>query len=170
MTIQAKLIAALAILIALIGSHWYAYRAGDRNGSNAVKVSTQAQAIHDQASVIAKLTAVAKENEAQAKAQAAAAQQENANYEKELAQVRAALSAARSSRVRIDPAQFCAGRTAGPAEATPAGSDGQADAGAAFLYQPFADNLRQLAADADEVTADLRTLKAQAADCFAGKP
>lgn len=168
MTIQAKLIAALVLILALIGSHWYAYRAGDRNGSNAVKVIAQAQTITGQNAIIAKLRTAATANEAQAKAQAAAAQQENANHEKELAQVRAALSLAQSRRVRIDPAQFGAGRSAAPAEAAPARSDGQADAGTAFLPEPLTGNLRQLAADADEVTADLRTLKARvdAAGCF----
>jgi hypothetical protein len=71
--------------------------------------------------------------------------------------------------VRIDPAKFCGGHAASGTQAATTGSDGQADAGTAFLPEPFVRDLRQLATDADEVTADLRTLKARVkqAGCFA---
>lgn len=170
MSIQAKLIGIIVLLLALVGSHWYAYNAGNRNGTNAEKVKTQAEDIARQNTTIKTLQDVARANEAKAKADAAAAQLENQNHEKELAAIRARAAADAARRVRIDPTKFCAGHTASTAQAASTGSDGQADPGATFLPEPFAGNLRQLAADADEVTADLRTLKARVekAGCFAG--
>jgi DNA-binding protein H-NS len=159
MSLQAKLIIALIALVALIGSHWYVYDAGDRNGTNAVLVKTL------QASTNALNQRLA-DNAKQAQQQAAAAQQETIQHENELAQVRAALRAAQSRRVPIDRAAFC--RPAGAAETGATRSNGQGNTGPAFLPDAFANDLRQLAADADEVTADLRTLKGRVeqAKCF----
>lgn len=170
MSIQAKLISALILLLALIGSHWYAYNAGNRNGTNAEKVKTQAADISRQNTTIQALQDAAKANADKAKADALAAKQEAQNHEKELAAIRARAAADAARRVRIDPDKFCPGRAAATIKAATAGGDGQADTGAAFLPEPFAGDLRQLAARADEVTADLRTLKARVeqAGCFSG--
>lgn len=164
----AKLAAALALLLALIGSHWYAYNAGNRNGTNAEKVKTQTADIARQNTTIKTLTEAATANEAKAKADAEAARLENLNHEKELVAIRARAAADAARRVRIDPAKFCPGHAAATDKATAPGSDGQADAGAAFLPDVFTGNLRRLEARADEVAADLRTLKARVekAGCF----
>lgn len=168
MSIQAKLAAALVLVLALIGTHWYAYHAGDRNGTNAERVQNQAAEIGRKDTTIKMLQDAAEDNRKLAEQQATDAKQENQNREKELAAVRAERDAAMRRRVPIDPAKFCPGHAAAGTEATPAGSDGQADAGAAFLPESLVRDLRELAADADEVTADLRTLKARVekAGCF----
>jgi len=169
MSIQTKLIGVIILLLVLAGIGVAGFHYGDTYGTNAERVKTQAADISRQNTTIKTLQAAAAANEAKAMADAAAAQQENLNHEKEIADIRARAAADAARRVRIDPAKFCPGHPASAAEAAPAGSDGQADARAAFLPEPFTGDLRQLAADADEVTADLRTLKArvEAARCFA---
>jgi len=92
MTLTAKLYAALGLILILIGTHWYAYNAGDRNGTNAIKVATL------EASNKALITRIA-ENEAETK------KQDKINFiiqkasNDELSQVRADL--ANAKRVRV---------------------------------------------------------------------
>jgi len=164
----AKLVGVAALALILVGTHWYAYHAGNRNGTNAEKVANQTAEISRKDTAIATLQSTIKGNEAKAKQDAADAKEEGKNHEKELAAVRAERDAALRRRVPIDSAKFCPSHAAGAAEAPASGNDGQDDTGAAFLPEPFASDLRQLAADADEVTADLRTLKAriEKAGCF----
>jgi hypothetical protein len=171
MTIEAKLIAVIILLLALAGVGAAGFHYGDVYGTNAEKVKTQAADISRKDTTIKTLQGAAEANRKLAAKQAADAKQETENHEKELAAIRARAAADAARRVRIDPAKFCPGHATGEAEATPAGGDGQADAGTAFLPEPFVRDLRQLAADADEVTADLRTLKARVekAGCFAGQ-
>lgn len=159
-SMQAKLTAALCAVLLLIGSHWYAYKSGDRNGANAVLVGAL------QASN-AVLTKRADENAASAKQFAIDAQKATKDHAQEIATIRAAARRDAGKRVPIR-ASFC--RPAGESQAAAPGSAGQDDAATAFLPDAFAGDLRQLAADADEVTADLRTLKERAAACFAGSP
>lgn len=89
------------------------------------------------------------------------------NHQTELAAVKARRVADAGKRVPISP-YFCA---ADPArEASSTGSTYQEVATTKFLPDAFAGDLRQLAADADEVVADLRYLVEQTknAGCFPG--
>lgn len=170
MTIEAKLIAIIIVLLALAGVGAASFHYGDVYGTNAEKVKTQSAEINRKDATINALQEAAETNRKLAAKQAADAKLETENHEKELAAIRARAAADAARRVPIDPAKFCPGHGATPDKAAPAGSDGQADAGTAFLPEQFTSDLRQAAALADEVTADLRTLKArvEAAGCFAG--
>ena len=158
MNLSAKLTAALAFVLFLIGSHWYAYKSGDRNGTNAILVGTL------QASNQA-LTNRISENAAESLRLNDAAKQASKDHANEIEAVKRTAIANTGKRVPIDP-DFC--RPSGKAEGTAPGSDGQETAGAAFLPIEFTDSLRQAAAYADEVTADMRTLvrRADEAGCF----
>lgn len=153
--------AAVAAAVLLAYSHWKAYSLG----GNSVRVEWQAaEASRKEAERQALLTRL-RENERAYRDQQETARQESQRHANEIQAIRRRLSADLAKRVPIDPAKFCRG-AAGEDETTTPGSDGQADAGAAFLHPALASDLRQLAADADEVAADLRTLKARAEACF----
>jgi len=157
MSMQVKLAAALIAVLLLVSSHWYAYQAGNRNGSNAVLVGTQKAENARQAAVIDKLNDAYRQADARIKKLAEDAEKASRDYESEKQAIRAAAEHAAGQRVRIDRDAFC-GDAASGAESVSAGSDEQVDPGAAFLPESFAGDLRQLAAHADEVTADLRYL------------
>lgn len=167
MTLAGKLTAMLLFVLLLVCSHWYVYNAGNRNGSNAAKVELQAETIGRKDAEISILAQANIENEAKALGFAFAAKQASKDHEKELRDVRATAMRDADKRVRIDRAAFCGEDSVGT-QGGQAGSDGQGNAGAAFLPEPFARNLRQLAAYADEVVADLRYLvrRADEAGCF----
>jgi hypothetical protein len=152
-----------AILIGVGGFHL-----GNTYGTNAEKAKDQGAEIARKDETIVTLTKANKDNQELAKKQADDAKQENKNHEKELADVRARAIADAGKRVPIDRAKFCSGHSAGPAETSAPGSDGQATEAAAFLPEPLTGNLRQLAAEADEVNADLRSMiqRADKAGCF----
>lgn len=158
MTLTAKLTAALALTMLLISSHWYAYQSGNRNGTNSVLVGTL------QASNKA-LTDRIESNKSESIKMAEDARKASKDHAAEIKTVRDTAIAHAGKRVPIDPG-IC--RPAGKAESAEAGSDGQAIAGTAFLPEFFADELRQAAALADEITADMRTLvrRADEAKCF----
>jgi len=167
MSMRAKLTAVLIAVLTLIGSHWYAYRAGDRNGTNATLVQTQAEENARQANVIAALDAANAQAQARVQQLARDAEKASRDYETEKRAIRAAAERAAGQRVRINAAAFCH-PAAGAAESAAPGSNEQAGTGAAFLPESFANDLRRLAADADEVTADLRHLvrRVDEAGCF----
>lgn len=155
--------AAIAALILLAGSHWKAYRMG----GDSVRVEWQAaDASRKEAERVALMTRF-RENEIAYRQQQETATKESKRHATEIQAIKRRHAADLSKRVPIDPAKFCRGSAAGT-EATAPGSDGQANAGSAFLHEPFERALRQLASDADEVAADLRTLKERAQSCFAG--
>lgn len=104
------------------------------------------------------------ENAKLIKQQAEDAKKASQDHEQENKVIRRRALADARRRVPIDRATFCG--SPGAAEASPARRDEQADTGTAFLPDAFASDLRQLAADADEVAADLRALKARSAGCF----
>lgn len=160
--------AILAALVAAILSAGAGFHFGDVYGTNAEKVKNHSAEIKRKDTTIDTLTKTEKTNEALIAKYAADAKQETQNHEKELAAVRARAAADAGKRVPVDRAKFCAGHTAGTAQAPAPGSDGQAAEAAAFLPEPFAGNLRQLAIEADEVNADLRNMirRADNAHCF----
>lgn len=147
---------AIAIWTAVVGG--VAHYKGNTSGKNSVLVGTltaENKALKDRA----------KENQELTEKYAQFAQKASDDHAKELESIRATAKRDAGRRVPIR-ADFC--RPAEATESAAPGSDGQADAGAAFLPEQFAGDLRQLAADADEVTADLRTLKRRVdeAGCF----
>lgn len=157
MPLSGKALAGLVVAGVLVASHWYAYHTGYTNGDNSVMVKQQAD-------TIAKLSERVAANSALADQYRIQNEQENQNHEKELAAIRTAAARTATQRVPIDAARVCV--TAGSPETTTAGSAGSADPGTTVLQQAFADDLRQLAEQADEVTAAYRTLRVRAAACF----
>lgn len=158
MTLTTKLYAALGLVLLLIGSHWYAYSSGNENGTNAVLVGTLT-------ATNKALVERNKENSALTAKYADLAQKASDDHAKEIDAVKRTAIANAGKRVQIDPG-FC--RPSGQAETTASGSDGQDLAGAAFLPEFFTSELRQAAAKADEITADMRTLvrRTDEAGCF----
>lgn len=158
MTLTAKLTAALCFVLLLVSTHWYTYNAGNRNGTNAVKVATMGETIKAMETRIS-------ENEAESLRLNEAAQKAGKDHADEIKRVRDTAIANAGKRVPIDP-RIC--QPTGQAESTAPGSDGQEATGTAFLPEFFADELRQAAALADEITADMRTLvrRANEAGCF----
>lgn len=136
----------------------YSYYRGDIGGRNSVMVESLTktnQALNKRIS----------DNEVEKKQQSDKAKKASEDHAKELKAVRDTAKRDAGKRVPIS-ADFC--RSAGTTESTTPGSDGQADTGASFLPEPFTGDLRQLTSYADEVSADLRTLKRRAdeAGCF----
>lgn len=158
MSLTSKLTAALVLVLLLVSSHWYVYNAGNRNGTNAVLVGTLTTSNKA-------LTKRIAENAAEKKVLTDNAQKASKDHATEIDAVKRTAIANAGKRVPIDPG-FC--RPSGQAESTAPGSNGQDVAGAAFLPIEFTDSLRQAAALADEITADMRTLvrRADEAGCF----
>ena len=167
MSLSAKLAAALVFVLLQIAYGWYAYQSGNRNGANAVKVESQAETISRKEAELSTLAQANIENEAKALGFAFTAKQASKDHEKELSDVRATARRTAGQRVRIDRAAFC-GDNAGGAKGPEAGSDGQGTAAATFLPVEFTEDLRQDAAKADEIVADMRYLvrRADEAGCF----
>lgn len=167
MSALTKAYIAIALLLALAGSHWYAYSVGGTNGSNVVKVEAQVKTIAEKQSEIDALDKTNKENAAIIDGFSASTKKANQDHEKELADVRATGVRNASKRVRIDPNIFCSKVGAGT-EGSQTGSDGQDVAEALFLPEPFASELQQIAIDADGIAADLRHLvrRTDEAGCF----
>lgn len=136
----------------------YSYYRGDIGGRNSVMVESLMKT--NQA-----LTKRISDNEIEKKQQAEKAKKASEDHAKELKAIRDAAKRDAGKRVPIS-ADFC--KPAGSSESATPGSDGQGNTGTAFLPEQFAGDLRQLTAYADEVTADLRTLKRRAdeAGCF----
>ncbi|CAL62398.1 Hypothetical protein; putative exported protein [Herminiimonas arsenicoxydans] len=158
MSLTSKLTAALVLVLLLVGSHWYVYNAGNRNGTNAVLVGTLT-------ATNKALTDRIASNSAERKVLDDKAKKASQDHAKEIEDVKRTAIANAGKRVPIDPG-FC--RPTGQAESTASGSNGQDLAGAAFLPEFFTIELRQAAAFADEITADMRTLvrRADEAGCF----
>ena len=135
-----------------------AYWKGNSSGKNSVLVGTLTASSKA-------ITERSKENAELAQKYADYAQKASDDHAKELDDIKRAAAGNAGKRVPIS-ADFC--RPAGAPESATPGSVGQADTGTSFLPEKFAGDLRQLAARADEVTADLRTLKrrAEEAGCF----
>jgi len=158
MTLTTKLYAALGLILLLVASHWYAYQSGNRNGTNAVLVGTLT-------ATNGALTKRISENDAESLRLNEAAKKASKDHANEIEAVKRTAAAHAGKRVQIDP-RIC--RPAGQTEITAAGSDGQVPAAAAFLPEFFTSDLRQIAAWADEITADMRSLvrRANEAECF----
>lgn len=156
---NAKLMAALVFIIGLIGSHWYAYQAGNRNGTNAALVKTQDKTIDA-------LNQRNTENAAIILKQAEDAKKASKDHEDELQAARATAARNAGKRVPIDRDRFC--RPTGTPESATPGSDEKATVASAFLPDEFTGRLRQLAVQADETLADLRYLvkRSDEAGCF----
>ena len=117
MSLSTKLAAALCAVLFLLGSHWYAYHAGDRNGTNALKVASL-QASNKL------LASRAAENKAETDKQLKINSTVQKAHDDELAQVRANLATAK--RLRIGTA-ICP--SAGQANAKSTTSGNAADTG-----------------------------------------
>lgn len=156
-TLQAKLLAGVVLVGALVGTHWMAYQAGDTHGVNALLVDQQQE-------TMAKLSERVAANSALADRFRLDAEKAGASYEKELAAVRATATRHAGQRVPIDPKQFCG--VTGSTEATQTGSLEPSNSGTSFLPETFTIDLQQLATQADEVTAAYRTLRERSAACF----
>lgn len=157
MPVQARLLGLCGAVAVLGIACAMAYDAGNRHGTNAVLVRTQASAL---AAVNQRL----EENETARLLLEDQAKKASIAHEQELQAIRDRAVRTAGQRVPVNRALFCP--PAGTAEAAPAGSAGQADAGAVFLPEPFAADLRQLVDQAAEVAADLRDLKTRSAACF----
>lgn len=170
MTLESKLIALLIGVVMLVSAAGVGFHYGDTYGTNAEKVKDQKAEISRKDAAITTLQDAARDNQKLADKQAEDNKLENQKHEKELSDVRARLAADASRSVPIDAEKFCRRHAPAAAQTAAPGGDGQADAGAAFLPELFAGNLRRLAARADETAADLRDLKArvESAGCFAG--
>lgn len=156
-SLPAKGVAALVLAGVVGASYWYAYQLGDTAGTNAILVKQQAETIR-------KLSERVAANSALADRYRLDAEKAVSTHEKELADIRALAKRNAHSRVQIDANQFC--RTASGSEAAKTGSAGPGDTGTAFLPEQFTSDLRELAAKADEVTANYRTLRERSATCF----
>lgn len=159
MILQTRLLVLLGFLLVLVASNWYSYSAGNTHGSNAILVGT----LRDTNETLLKRIAA---NEEEASRLAQIAIQASIDHAKEIEDIRNTERAAANKRVRLH-ASIC---TPAPrAQTAEAGGAEQADTGAAFLPEGFTERVRQLAATADEVAADLRNLKrrVEEAECFA---
>jgi hypothetical protein len=159
MGMGAKAAIALALILALLGSYWGVYEAGNKYGQNAVNVAVQAETIQ-------RLSVRVSENSALADTYRVNAELESTNHEKELADVRATAAHNAGKRVPVDATKFCG--IAGTTQATKAGSPEQTNPRTGYLPESFTGDLRQLATDADSIIADYRTLRArvESSNCF----
>ena len=168
MTLQIKLIAVIALLLTSIGLGTGGFVVGNKYGTNAEKVKNHNAAIASRDLVISLLGTRVYDNEQLALAQATAANLESQRHADELETVRARAVADAGKRVPIDRAKFCGSRSTAVPQAAAPGSTEQENTAPAFLPESFASDLRQLAVDADEIAADLRTVKKRTEGCFAG--
>lgn len=152
MPIQARLAAALFILIALIGSHWYVFSLGKR-----VERETWQAKENVRLSDTAKLAIKAAEDNARIQQEnEAKARKVTASHENELTAIRTEYKR-NTDRLRL-PSSICRNITV-TAEATSAsGSDGTPSA-SVVLPEEIGRNLRDAAKEADEVTARARGLQ-----------
>lgn len=147
---------AIVLWTLAIGGGFYLY--GNAAGKNSVLVGTLT-------ATNKALTDRIKENTIVADRLNNEAKKASEDHAKELEAVKRTANANAGKRVPIDPG-FC--RPTRKAESAETGSDGQEATGTAFLPVEFTDSLREAAALADEITADLRTLvrRADEAGCF----
>lgn len=141
-------------LLVFGGGYWK----GDSFGKNSVLVETLTASNEA-------ITKRSKENAELTQRYADYAQKASDEHAKELDTIKRTAAGNTGKRVPIS-ADFC--RPAGTTESATTGSDGQGNAAATFLPEHFAGDLRQLVEQADEVTADLRTIirRANEAGCF----
>lgn len=126
-----------------------AYWKGNSSGKNSVLVGTLS-------ATNTALTKRNKENAELAKKYADYAQKASDEHAKELDAIKRAAAGNANKWVPIS-ADFC--RPAGTTESTSPGSNGQGNSTTDFLPEQFTSDLRQLVEQADEVSADLRSLK-----------
>jgi hypothetical protein len=160
MSLSAKLAAALVLVVGLVASHWYAYHAGNRNGTNAVLVKQQAadlQAWIDSAT----------EMSVEIDKQRSINREVSNDYQQEAAVVRAYQPS--GQRLRI-PGPVCPKAT-GETEAASAGRADGAASGTVALPEDIERRLRDRRKEADGVTAICRGLQEWArANGFYGPP
>ncbi|MBF8177647.1 hypothetical protein [Herminiimonas contaminans] len=147
---------AIVLWTVAIGGGFYLY--GNAAGKNSVLVGTLT-------ATNKALTDRIKENTIVADRLNNEAKKASEDHAKELEAVKRTANANAGKRVPIDPG-FC--RPTRKAESAETGSDGQDTAAATFLPEFFTSELRQAAAKADEITADMRTLvrRTNEAGCF----
>jgi len=168
MGIQAKLALLLMLIVGLVSSHWYVYNAGNRNGTNAELVKSQelqlSQLIADKEAVIKRVV----QNELIVADLAFKNKQENQTHAQEILAIRTTQRSDDAKRVRFNKVFVCGPGTAGQAEGAKAGGDGQADSSEGIFPESFGRGLSHLKSDAEEVAADLRSLKRSVEDagCF----
>lgn len=154
---RTKAVIALVLVGGLVVSHWFTFQAGNSYGKNALQVNIQQETIR-------KLSERVAANSALADRYRLEAEQGTKKYEQELETVRATAAKHAGKRVPIDKTQFCG--LASTTETGQASGTGSANTGTGFLPEPFASDLRQLATQADEITAAYRSLRERAAACF----
>ena len=147
---------AIVLWTVAIGGGFYLY--GNAVGKNSVLVGTLK-------ATNKALTDRIAENAIEADRLNKDAKKASEDHANELEAVKRTAIANAGKRVPIDP-RIC--QPARQAESTAPGSNGQEAAGTAFLPEQFTSDLRQAAALADEITANMRTLvrRANEAGCF----
>lgn len=148
MTLTAKLAAALVLVLTLISAGWYLYNAGNRNGTNAVLVKTQADSLKAWQDSAAEM-AIDLDN------QRAINRRVSNEHQKELAAARDYKPAAAGLRL---PATVC-NQAAGQTETASAGGSDGATAGTIALPENIGRDLRGTAKEADIVTSIARGLQ-----------
>ncbi len=162
-----RLIAALVIIAALTGTYFWIHHDGVVTGRSEIQAQWDAQKVADNAAKEKAISDRLTENELLRTKYAAEATRRNIDHEKELAAVNSKLRDSINKRVPIG-ANFCRPTPAREGETPSPGPTGETVAGTAFLPDAFANDLRQLAADADQAVADARTVyqSIQSAGCF----
>lgn len=137
-----------------LGCYWYGNSTGENSALLAVATEAN-KALSDRV----------EENDNLLIQMAANAKKATIDHANEIDAIRRTAASNAGKRVPIR-ADFC--QATGKAESTASGSDGQGSAATAFLPDEFTDSLRQAAALADEITADMRTLvrRTNEAGCF----
>lgn len=162
MSIQAKLIAVIAFLLSLAGSHWYALNMGKR----LERTEWQAKD-SDRITTEQKATLKAIENNTRIAQQQEIDKRKVINgYQTELAAVRTERDRNRTGSLYL-PATVCHGAAAAT-KADDAGGTDAAPAGTIALPGQVERDLRDLARDADEVAATARALQesARSSGCY----
>ncbi len=155
--IYIKIAAALALVAALTAGYFGIRHKGVVAGRAEIQMLWDAQKAAD---VLAKEKAVndrLAENDNLRAAYAARDKTRNEIHEQELTTVRRQLDASRNRRVPI-AASFCGAAAAREGQAPSASGVEQAASAGGFLPDSFANDLRQLAADADSAVADARSV------------
>lgn len=162
MSIQAKLIGLLILIGLVFGTHWHGANQGKRLERSEWQAKDSARITAEQ-----KATLKAIENNTRIAQQQEIDKRKIINdHQKELAAVRAERDRTRTSSLYL-PATICSGIAAATKTDNPSGINA-APAGKIALPDAITANLRDLARDADEVTATARSLQefAKTSGCY----
>ncbi len=154
------IIAGLLLAVGLFGAGVHTGKKLERSGWQAKEIATKEATAVEHARLLAA-------NETLRDKFTLDMKKASTDHENEIAANNVRLRADSNKRVPVSAA-FCKSTAGKASEGTSAGSTQQADTGAGHLPDTFARDLRQLASDADQVTADLRQMitAAKAAGCF----